>query len=46
MSKKPWIWAACRSSVSTRSIPAWAIMFATSLAEIGVRALVRRSCRA
>ena len=37
MSKKPWIWAACRSSVMTRSTPAWVIRLATSLAEIGVR---------
>ena len=38
MSKKPWICAACRSSVRTRSTPAWVIRVATSLALIGVRA--------
>ena len=38
MSKKPWIWPACRSMVSTRSAPARVIRLATSLAEIGVRA--------
>src|SRR5438477_389347 len=37
MSKKPWIWAACRSSVMTRSTPDCVIRFATSFAEIGVR---------
>ena len=37
MSKKPWIWPACRSSVRTRSAPATVIRLATSLAEIGVR---------
>ena len=37
MSKKPWIWPACRSMVSTRSAPARVIRLATSLAEIGVR---------
>ena len=37
MSKKPWIWPACRSTVSTRSAPARVIRLATSLAEIGVR---------
>ena len=37
MSKKPWIWPACRSIVSTRSAPAAVIRLATSLAEIGVR---------
>ena len=46
MSKKPWICAACRSMVSTRSAPAAVIRLATSLAEIGSRALLLRSCRA
>jgi hypothetical protein len=46
MSKKPWIWPAWRSTVSTRLTPAWVMRFATSLAEIGVRAAVFRSCRA
>ena len=46
MSKKPWIWPACRSSVMTRSTPAWVIMLATSLAEIGAREPTLRSCRA
>ncbi len=46
MSKKPWIWPAWRSSVSTRSTPAWVMMLETSLAEIGVRPEARRSCRA
>src|SRR5690606_25516271 len=35
MSKKPWIWSACRSTVSTRSKPAAAISLATSFAVIG-----------
>ena len=38
MSKKPWICPAWRSTVSTRSAPASVIRFATSFAEIGVRA--------
>ena len=46
MSKKPWIWPACRSRVSTRSAPASTIMLATSLAEIGVRGPGLRSWRA
>ena len=46
MSKKPWIWEACRSMVSTRSAPAATIMLATSLAEMGSRGLAFRSCRA
>ena len=46
MSKKPWIWPAWRSTVSTRSAPAVVIMLETSLAEIGVRASDFRSCRA
>ena len=46
MSKKPWIWLACRSMVSTRSAPASAIRLATSLAEMGSRGLVLRSWRA
>ena len=37
MSKKPWIWPACSSIVSTREAPATVIRLATSLAEIGVR---------
>ena len=37
MSKKPWIWAAWRSSVMTRLTPASVMRLATSLAEIGVR---------
>ena len=46
MSKKPWIWAAWRSMVSTRSAPAEVSMLATSLAEMGSRGLAFRSCRA
>ena len=46
MSKKPWIWPAWRSRVSTRSAPASVIRFATSFAEIGVRGPALRSCRA
>ena len=37
MSKKPWIWPACRSMVSTRDAPAVVIRSATSLALIGTR---------
>ena len=37
MSKKPWIWPAWRSMVSTRLAPATVMRLATSLAEIGVR---------
>jgi hypothetical protein len=45
--EKPWIWSACRSTVSTRSTPACVIMLATSLAEIATRwARGRRSWRA
>ena len=36
-SKKPWIWPACRSIVSTRSAPAVWIISATSFAVIGSR---------
>ena len=43
MSKKPWICAACRSIASTRSAPALVMRLATSLAEIGSRALALRS---
>ena len=46
MSKKPWIWPACRSTVSTRSAPARVMRLATSLAEIGERGPGLRSCRA
>ncbi len=46
MSKKPWIWPACRSIVSIRSAPATVIRLATSLAEIGVRGPGLRSWRA
>ena len=43
--KKPWIWPAWRSIVSTRSTPASWSMSATSLAEIGSRGFAFRSCR-
>ena len=46
MSKKPWICEACRSIVSTRSVPAVESRSATSLAEIGTRGLSLRSWRA
>ncbi len=46
MSKKPWIWAAWRSIVSSRSAPAVVIRLATSLAVIGTRGLSLRSWRA
>ena len=46
MSKKPWIWPACRSIVRTCVTPACWIRSATSLAEIGVRPAVLRSWRA
>ena len=35
--KKPWIWPACRSIVSTRSAPAASSIRATRRAEIGSR---------
>src|SRR3990172_6643741 len=37
MEKKPWIWAACRSIVSTLSAPATVIMSAMSRAVMGTR---------
>ena len=37
MSKKPWIWDACKSIVMMWSAPATLNMLATSLAEIGAR---------
>src|SRR5581483_6126917 len=43
--KKPWIWPACRSMVSTRSAPASWSMSATSRAEIGSRGFAFRSWR-
>ena len=46
MSKKPWIWPAWRSTVSTRSAPARVIRLATSLAEMGERGPGLRSWRA
>ena len=46
MSKKPWIWALCRSIVNMRLVPAALSRFATSFAEIGTRGLSLRSCRA
>ena len=47
MSKKPWIWSACRSTVSTRSVPTVEIIFAATFAVIGTRAeRGRRSWRA
>jgi hypothetical protein len=47
MSKKPWIWSACRSMVSTRSTPEATSMLATSLAAMGTREeRERRSWRA
>jgi hypothetical protein len=46
MLKKPWICPACRSTASTRVAPAAVSRSATSLAEIGVRGLTLRSCRA
>jgi hypothetical protein len=47
MSKNPWIWSACRSSVKSLFTPATVSMLATTFAEIATRALRgRRSCRA
>jgi hypothetical protein len=47
MSKKPWIWSACRSTVSTRSVPTAPNIFAATLAVIGTREeRGRRSWRA
>src|SRR6218665_20011 len=47
MSKKPWIWSACKSMVSTRATPTACSMLATTLALIGTRVeRGRRSWRA
>ena len=46
MSKKPWIWVACRSMVRTRVVPAVEMRSATSFAEMGTRGLSLRSWRA
>src|SRR4051794_491023 len=43
--KKPWIWPACRSIVSTRSAPASCSMSATRRAVIGSRGFALRSWR-
>ncbi len=43
--KKPWICPECRSTLTTRSAPAAESMSATSLAVMGSRPLVLRSCR-
>ena len=43
--KKPWIWPACRSIVSTRSAPASWSMSATRRPEIGSRGFALRSWR-
>src|SRR4051794_7312205 len=45
-SKKPWIWAVCRSTVMSRSAPAVLNMSATRRAEIGSRPRCFLSCRA
>jgi hypothetical protein len=46
-SKKPWIWSACRSIVSTRETPTEVSMLATTLALMPTRAeRGRRSWRA
>ena len=45
LEKKPWIWPACRSMVSTRSAPAVSSMRATRRAEIGSRPIDFLSCR-
>jgi hypothetical protein len=37
MRKKPWIWAACRSMVTTRSAPAASMASAHTLARIDTR---------
>jgi hypothetical protein len=47
MSKKPWIWSACRSMVRSRATPTDCSMLATTLALIATRAeRGRRSWRA
>ena len=46
MSKKPWIWAAWRSIVRTRSTPASSIIRATIRAAIETRGWSLRSWRA
>src|SRR5690348_3974721 len=38
MSKKPWIWSAWMSTVSTRSVPTTSIIWAATFAVIGTRA--------
>ena len=43
--KKPWIWPACRSIVTTRSTPALSSASATSFAVIGSRGADFLSCR-
>ena len=45
-SKKPWIWAVCRSTAISRSAPAVANRSAMSRAEIGSRPRFFLSCRA
>ena len=46
ISKKPWIWPACKSTVTTLSAPALVIKFETSFAEIEVLGTTFLSCLA
>ncbi len=46
MLKNPWICPACKSTVSTRSVPAVSSKSATSLEVMGTRGSHLRSCRA
>ena len=46
ISKKPWIWPACKSTVTTLSAPALAIKLDTNFAEIDVRGTTFLSCLA
>ena len=45
-SKKPWIWPACKSTVTTLSAPALVIKFETNFAEIDVLGTTFLSCLA
>ena len=46
MSKKPWIWPACKSRVNTLFAPAFVIRFETNFADIAVLGTTFLSCLA
>ena len=46
ISKNPWIWPACKSTVTTLSAPAFVIKFDTNFAEIEVLGTTFLSCLA